>query len=173
MIDLQLMVNFLNINTKSLLKRNKSLRGSLPYKEAMKVGIVFTVEDKQKHEQIKELIKKLEQDNKKVNVICFLPRDKQNYEFLFDFFTEKDVSFWGNLTSQNALKFSDISFDYLYYLDTEPNSLILNLLARSKAKCRMGSFWEEGSNFLEFMIENKNGTKGLIDGLHKYSSLLK
>lgn len=167
------MINLLNINTKSTLKRNKSLRGSMPYKEATKVGVVFTVEDKQKHEQIKELIKKLERDGKKVTVICFLPNDKQNYEFLFDFFTEKDVSFWGNLTATNALKFSESTFDYLFYLDTEPNSLILNLLARSKAKCRMGSFWDDGSSFLEFMLENKNGTKGLIDGIWKYSSLLR
>ena len=167
------MINFLNYSTKSLLRKNKSLRSSLPYKQVIQIGIVFTVEDKSKHEMIKDLIKKLEHDGKKVEVVCCLPRDKQNYEFLFDFFTDKDFSFWGSLTAHSALKFSEAPYDYLFYLDTEPNSLILNLLARSKAKCRMGPNWSEGSKYLEFMLENRNGTRGLIDGIYKYSTLIK
>ena len=167
------MANFLNISTKSQLKRNKTSRGSTAYESAKSVGIVFTIEDKQKHELVKELIKKLEQDGKKSTVLCFLPRDKQNYEFLFDFFTDKDFNFWGALTSVKALQFTGTTFDYLFYLDTDPNPLILNLLARSKAKCRLGSYWNEGRNFLEFMISNAQGNKGLIDGIYRYSSLLK
>jgi len=70
------MVNFLNINTKSHLKRNKTSRTSPPYGSAKSVGIIYSIEDKAKHEQIKELIRKLEHDGKKVDVLCFLPRDK-------------------------------------------------------------------------------------------------
>lgn len=167
------MVNFLNINTKSYLKKNKTSRYSPAYSTVKTVGIIYTVEDKQKHELVKELIKKLEADGKKVTVICFLPKDKQNYEFLFDFFTDKDVNFWGTITSHKAVEFADSPFDYLFYLDSEPNSLILNLLARSKAKCRLGSYWNEGSKFLEFMLNNNQGNKGLVDGIYRYSTLLK
>lgn len=167
------MLNLLKISTKSYLKKNKALRASLPYRQAAHIGIIFTVEDKQKHNQIKDFIKKLEHDGKKVSVVCFLPRDKQNYEFLFDFFSDKDISFWGNITSDVAVKFSDTAFDYLFYLDTDPNPLILNLLARSKAKCRMGKFWSEGKPYFEFMIENTGGTDRLIDGMYKYTSLLR
>jgi hypothetical protein len=92
---------------------------------------------------------------------------------MFDFFTENEITFWGNITSSSALKFSDTPFDFLFYIDTKPNPLILNLLARSKAKCRIGKFWNEGKLFLEFMIESNNGTKGLIEGMYKYTSLLR
>lgn len=166
------MSKLLTNSTKSFLKRNTTLRTCLPYKQATTVGIVFTVEDKQKHTMVKELIKKLEQDGKKVTVMCYLPADKQNYEFIFDFFTSSDFSFWGKLLSSKAIQFSDTSFDYLFYIDTEPNPLILNLLARSKAKCRIGRFWEEGEPFFEFMLQTGNDTKGLIDGIYRYTSIL-
>ena len=167
------MLNLLKFRTKSYLKKNKSSRSSIPYDQSAKVGIIFTIEDLKKHELIKAFIKKLEGDGKKVEVITFLPRDKQNYEFLFDFFTDKEISFWGHNTSDKAVRFSDIAFDYLFYLDTEPNPLILNLLARSKAKCRVGKYWEDTKSYFEFMIESTGDTKLLIDGMFKYTSLLR
>lgn len=149
------------------------MRGSMPYKQAQKVGIIFSVEDKAKHDQIKEFVKRLEHDGKQVTVISFLPKKKENYEFLFDFFTDKDLTFWGNNTSHTATKFSETIFDYLFYIDNEPNPLIINLLAKSKAKCRVGKYVDDIEPFFELMIESKEGTKGLIDGMYKYTTLLK
>jgi Family of unknown function (DUF6913) len=149
------------------------MRTCLPYEKADQVGVIFTVEDMQKHTHVKEFIKQLEKDGKKVTVICFLPHDKQNYEFLFDFFTVRDVSIWGNLGSTAAIKFANADFDYLFYLDTDPNPLILNLLARCKAKCRLGKFWEDGKPFFELMIESNGNNKELMDSIYKYTHLLR
>lgn len=167
------MFNLLKFRTRSYLKRNKSLRSSLPYRQAATIGILFTVEDKFKHESVKEFIKKLEQDGKTVTVITFLPSDKQSYEFKFDFFTTKDISFWGSNTSPQAIKFADMPFDYVFYLDTEPNPLILNLLARSKAKCRVGKHFENGEPFFELMIGTSKKPEGLMEEMLNYTSLLR
>ena len=167
------MLNLLKFKTNSYLKRNKSLRSSLPYKQALNVGILFTVEDKFKHESVKSFIKKLEGDGKKITVMTFLPADKQSYEFKFDFFTEKDISIWGSNTSQKAIEFSEIPFDYLFYLDTEPNPLILNLLARSKARCRVGKHFEDGEPFFEMMIGSSKDPEGLMEEMLNYTSLLR
>ena len=166
-------LNFLRLKTNSYLKKNKALRVSLPYKQSRNVGIIFSVEDKIKHEEIKSFVKRLEQDGKRVTVMSFLPKDKDNYDFMFDFFTDKDLSFWGNITSGPALRFADTTFDLLYYLDTTPNPLILNLIAKSKAHCRIGKFWESSESFFELMIENKSGTKSLIEEMFKYSRAIK
>ena len=161
-------LRMLKYKTRSQAKTNKALRTSLPYKQALSVGVIFTVEDRQKHDDIKEFIRKLEHDGKQVKVMSFLPKNKDNYEFLFDFFTEKEVSFWGNITSESANRFSEVPFDFLFYIDTTPNPLILNVLARSKARCRAGKFWDSSRHYFEFMIDVKNGTRALIDGLYKY-----
>lgn len=166
-------LSLLKRKTRSYLKKNKSIRVSLPYKQAISVGVIFSVEDKPKHDEIKDFVKRLEQDGKHVVVMSFLPKNKDNYEFMYDFFTDKDLTFWGNLTSGSALKFADMQFDFLYYIDTTPNPYVLNVIARSKAKCRVGKFWENGESFFEMMIENKNGTHSLIDTMYKYTRLLK
>lgn len=166
-------MNFLRMRTASALKKNGSLRASTPYRQAASVGIVFSVEDKTKHDLIKDLIKHLEQDGKKVEVLEFLPAKKENFEFLFDFFTIEDLSFWGNITSEKAVKFSNTPFDYLFYIDSVSNPLILNLLARSKAHCRIGKWNENESSFYEMMIEDKGSTRILVDNMYKYTKQLR
>lgn len=166
-------LSFLNIRTRSQLKKNRTSRVTTPFNTAQSVGVLFTVEDKKKHDEIKEFVHRLEKEGKKVQVFSFLPKNKDNYEFLFDFLTLQDISFWGNIMSGNAEKFYNSSFDYLYYLDLEPNPVLLNLLARSKAKCRIGKYWENGRAYFELMIDKVSNTKNLIEGLYKYSTQLK
>ena len=166
-------LNFLKFKTNSILKRNKGSRSNLPYQQSKTVGVIFSVEDKQKHFVVKEFIKKLELDGKMVQVLEYLPAKHENYEFKFDFFTDKDLSFWGNITSSHALQFADAPFDFLYYIDLTPNALVLHLLARSKAKCRVGRFWDEGHDYLDLMIESVANTQALVDNIYKYSAQLK
>ncbi|MBA4056735.1 MAG: hypothetical protein C0490_18620, partial [Marivirga sp.] len=92
-------LNFLKFRTSWILKNSKTQRSNVSYNNAQRIGIIFSVEDKGKHETVKELIKKFEHDGKQVQVIEFLPDNKENYEFRFDFFTENDLSFWGKITS--------------------------------------------------------------------------
>ncbi|RAV99526.1 DUF6913 domain-containing protein [Pseudochryseolinea flava] len=166
-------LNFLKTKTQSLVKKNKALRANLPYTNAQTVGIIFTVEDKQKHFAVKDFIRKLEVDTKHIQVLEFLPAKTENYEFKFDFFSDKDLSFWGNITSPNALQFAETSFDFLFYIDLTANPLILHLLARSKAKCRIGKNFEGAQDFLELAIDSVDNTQALIDGMYKYATQLK
>lgn len=163
----------LNASTRSFLKKNKSDRVSISYRKAATFGILFSVEDRFKHEAIKDFVRVLEHDGKKVSVISYLPEKKENFEFLFNFFTEKDISFWGNLRSHDALTFTEMPFDYLYCFDLQPNPYVLNLLARSHAKCRIGKHWNQLEPYFELMITNVTNTKGLIDQAFKYTKDLK
>jgi hypothetical protein len=122
---------------------------------------------------VKEFIKKLELDGKNIQVLEFLPAKTDNYEFKFDFFSDKDVSFWWNITSNNAIQFSEAQFDFLYYIDLTPNPLILHLLARSQAKCRVGRNFTDGQSYLELAIDAVSNNQALIDGMYKYTTQLK
>lgn len=164
---------FLRYNTKNQLKKNKTLRSSTTFKKATKVGVFFTIEDRAKHDAVKEFIKKLELDGKTVTVLAFLPEKKENFEFLFNYFTLKDISFWGSLLSNDALNFSNTPFDFLYCLDEAASPMVLNVLARSKAKCRIGKYAPGCEPFYELMIESNNGVKGLMEGELRYSKELR
>ena len=164
---------FLKYKTKSYLKSNKTPRVNLSYKKALSIGVIFTVEDRQKHDNIKEFIRKLEHDGKQVKALGFLPPNQENYEFLFDFFTYREISFWGNITATSALTFADTTFDFLIYIDTNPNELILNLIAKSRAKCRVGKYWPHTEAFFEMMVESYGNSKALIDAMYQYTTALK
>lgn len=163
----------LKLRTERLLRSQNGIHASVSYETSRQIGVLFSVEDKAKHDIVKEFIKKFEQDGKQVKVMEYLPPNKQNFEFKFDFFTENDISVWGNITSAGALKFADTAFDYLFYLDTEPNPLMVHLLARSKAKCRVGRQWENGISYFEFMVQSGPKIKELADTMHRYITQLK
>lgn len=166
-------LKFLKMGTNKQLKKNKAVRANIPFSKSHVIGILYSVEDKQKHEDVKEFIKKLEQEGKQVAVMTYLPNKKENYEFLFDFITLKDISFWGQVNSTSALKFSDTPFDFLYCFDMKLHPVIENLLARSKAHCRIGRFSEGDRPYFELMVDSVNNVKGLIDTAYKYSRQLK
>lgn len=149
------------------------MRASSPWRQSNLVGIIFSVEDRHKHDDVKEFVRSLEQEGKTVRVLEFLPRKKENYEFLYDFFTVQDLNFWGRIDNDTAQKFMDTPFDYLFYIDDEPNPLVLNLLARSRAHCRVGRYNEGFEPFFEMMISSRGTPKGLIDNMYKYSKQLR
>jgi hypothetical protein len=165
--------SLLKVRTEMLLRSKDSERSSVSYEASRQLGILFSVEDKAKHEVIKDLIRKFEHDGKQVKVMEYLAPDKQNFEFKFDFFTENDISFFGKITSASALKFAETPFDYLFYLDTEPNPLLVHLLVRSRARCRVGRQWENGPAYFEFMVQASDSVKELADTMHRYTIQLK
>jgi len=166
-------LNFLKMRTRSALRKNQSLRSSIPYKQTKSVGIVFSVEDKQIRQDVKEFIRTLELDGKQVKVLEFLPNKKENYEILFDFFSIEDLTFWGNINSEHANNFSKTSFDLLFYVDLNSNPLVLDLLARSKAHCRIGRYCKEESPYFELMIKQEGTPKGLMETMYKYAKQLR
>ncbi len=164
----------LSYKTKGLVKKNQVIRSSMAYNQVNTVGILFTVDTREKHEIIKHLVKQLETDGKKVEVLSYLPKKKENHEFLFDFFTANDLSFWGNYTSEAVLKFVEKPFDYLFYIDEQSNLLIRNLLAMSKAKCRVAKYDNCNEQFSEMMVQvpGKNQMKHLVDEMYRYTKIL-
>lgn len=166
-------LSFLRNKTRLLLQKNSGPRGGVTYPSALNLGIIFTVEDKQKHHTVKTFIKRLEQDGKNIQVLEYLPEKKDNYEFKFDFFTDKDFSLLGNLRSSSAIQFTNSPFDILFCIDLNPNALIQYILAKSKAKCRVGTYWESGEPFLDLMIRSVSTYPALIDNMYKYTAQLK
>ncbi|MDH5396825.1 MAG: hypothetical protein OEX02_01675 [Cyclobacteriaceae bacterium] len=159
--------------TKSLTKRNSPIRRFIPYAKAERIGVVFCIEGLDKHQTIKEFIRQLEMDGKSVKSLGYLPKGAENHEFRFDFFTEKDVNAIGQVTKETITEFINIPFDYLYCIDSTPNIYINYILARSKAKCRIGLHDGENHPYFELMIKaGRTPLKILLDEMLRYSKNL-
>ena len=164
-------MSFLNRKTKSVIKKNKLIRETLPYSKSSSIGILFTADTKEKFDYIRRFSDNLEYDDKQVKVLSYVAKGKENFEFKYDYFTSKDVSFWGNFKSDTVTNFINESFDYLYCVDLDPGNLVAHIMARSKAKCRIGIYSETYKNYFEMMINPKNErtVKKLIEEMYHFS----
>ena len=155
-------------------KKNKAPRSSVNYETVVHIGVLFTIENKDKHECIKTLIKRFEEDGKSVEVLAYLPKNSENHEFLFDFFTAKDISLWGKFTSDTISNFSKNSFDYLFYIDQQSNLILRSILAMSKAKCRIAKSDVLNAPYSEMMVQvsEDSSIKKLIDEMYRYTKML-
>ncbi|MDQ3392720.1 MAG: hypothetical protein M3512_01195 [Bacteroidota bacterium] len=165
----------LNYKTRKILGNNNVARQTIAYKKAWEVGILYSVDDLQKHEMIKDFIKLLEKDVKKIEVLTYLGKDKENLEFRYNFFTISDFSFWGDPTADSIVKFAEKKFDFLLYLDLESNIYMENILARSQASCRIGGYYSDKQDFFELMVNVKENDqiRHLIDQMYHYIKIIK
>ncbi|MEO1054283.1 MAG: hypothetical protein AAFX87_26840 [Bacteroidota bacterium] len=163
-----------NLTNNQLVKKDKIKRGSLAFASAELMGILFTADDRGKHQEVKRLIKNLEEDGKKVEVLSFVPKKKENLDFVFDYFTDKDVSFLGKFTAEQVVKFVNRPFDFLYCIDMTTHPLTEKIMAMSKAKCRVGKYNEGKSKFFEMMMGSGNISSyhTLVDEMYRYTKVL-
>ena len=165
--------NFISLQVHRALRKPGTQRGSVSYSQANEVGILFSAGDMYKHDQVKKLVKLLENDGKRVEVLSFLDKNQDNHEFKFDFFREEDVNFWGQFISEMVERFINKPFDYLFHLDLEPNQHIEHVLAKSRAKCRIGAFHDKKSSFYEMMVKpEQSSINELINQLYHYTRSL-
>ena len=87
-----------------------------------------------------------------MEVLSYLGKGKENYEFLFDFIRSQDLNIWGIIKNEHAITFSQTNFDYLFHIDKIRNDIIENLIARSHAKCRIGIHNNDNNDFYELLV---------------------
>jgi len=166
--------SLLKRRTAKLLAENKSSGRAVDYQTARTIGILFTQTDRKKYQAIRNLVKQFNSDEKKVEVLCYLEKGGENYDFRYDYITSDDVGLWGKMESSSATKFSEHRFDYLFYLDLKKNLYLENVLARSKAGCRIGFFNNNNDNLLDLMIQVNGNTpmEAAIDQIMYYTRKL-
>ena len=96
--------SILPLKTKSLLKEKKG-RTSMNYRQAHKIGLLFTMNSFFDFETIRSFENKLKKDGKEIFVLSYLPANVENFDFHYDFFTQKDFSFFGSIQAANIEKF--------------------------------------------------------------------
>lgn len=166
---------FFDWRSTQLLRKFRAPRQTLNYKEAKSVGILFITHNDNMHQAVNHFIKMLKQEGKKYTALTFFDRQSDNpYTFKYDFFTEKDIDFFGNIKSEPVTEFINTDFDYLYCLCTEPTDVFDPILASCKAKCRVGFFRENKVGLFEMMIQLKpeESVDKLIDQMVHYTKAI-
>lgn len=159
----------LSYKTRQFIKVNNRLRVSIPYTEAKNIGIIFSNDTPDKARLAEQLKSLVHADNKQIKVLAY-DRNVEVKHLPFESFSKKDLNFWGSFTNQSVHNFSNVSFDFLICLDSNPGDIIKNILAKSKAKCRVGVCDNIGSynKLFELIIQNSNDSN-MVDSVYSYT----
>jgi hypothetical protein len=170
---------FLNFKNKKFKDGEAPVRENVSYPKAKSVGILFTSEHLESNEALIEFVRNLQHDDKQVKALTYInTKNKDNNHKTLGFnhhvITEKDVSMLGEITSFLVDDFIKTEFDYLFYIDTQQSKIFENILLRSRAKCRIGKYFEEPGNFeLMIKLNDNEGTDTLIRQMYHYIKTIK
>lgn len=159
----------LKIKTALALKRNDTIRVSDAYKVAKKIGLLYSLDENRSDDALDELIKKFKSDKKKVSTMTFIPVSAKIKDPGFAYFNEKDLNTKGNWSKETVDQFRNEQFDFLVSLDWSQNKYTQNILAGSKAKCRVGRYEEDKSKYFELMISTGDDKyESFLDEVYHY-----
>ena len=131
-------------------------RKTVNYSEAKRVGLLFKVSDEDRHDEVNYFVHKLEKEGKQVEALTYFTRDHDNpYDFKYGFFTDKDISVLGEIKSETVKHFIEKEFDFLFCISREKILAFDLILAKSRAKCRVGKYVEGTEHLYELMIQSK------------------
>ena len=157
------------LRTKFALKRNNTIRVTDGYKRAQSIGVIHSACDQSGEQMIQDFITKLKSDNKKVQSLVFVSKAKKKVEYPYSYFTETDFKPNGKWKKVEVEQFQTSPFDYLISLDWESNKYTRNILAESKAKCRVGRYEEEYNQYFELMLQHGDDDfESYLDQLYHY-----
>jgi hypothetical protein len=169
---------------KEWLGRRALLKESMPDRRPLvrnlaqcgKVGIVYLASDEQAHVHVRNYVKKIKEDLGIHRIMALgYHDDKTTPHYLhaklnFDAFTQKDVN-WYRIPHGNTVQnFLTEEHDVLIDLSLEDYLPIQYIVAKSRARFKVGRLSDSNKRFLDMMIDNAgaNSLSQYIANIDRY-----
>lgn len=168
----------LGVGLKTSKRRNKTVRSSSGYAPAKNILIYFTSEGNQKIALVKGIQNKMEKEGKKVKFLFLLLREEDKPDIHMDDGMERlsadDFSLFGEIKIPSVNKLLNEEFDYMIHADMESNIYSDLILTKSKAKCRIGRYFEDHDDQYDMMVSIPDDKKinYLLDQIYYYTRAL-
>lgn len=175
---LRIKAQLLSFYTQWLIKKRQVNRVNVGFDQAQTIGILYHRDSPKKQETIHQLANQLKQLGKKVSVLCYVTESREVNNLPDSTVTLRDIPLLAKITHPPTKAFVETSFDYLYQVDLEGCPVIDYLLAKSKAKCRVGYYTANRAGLFEMMVSlskesGENDTKNLAAQMLHYTQLIK
>lgn len=165
--------SLINLHTKTALKRNAAKRESILFSEVKKIGIVHSYVSQEEIKSVYHFFDQLEKSNIKVEVLILKNKETELNIPEFIIADEQELTQFGKWNNEDIKGFFNEHFDYLIHLNLEENELVENILALSKAKCRVGKYFSDKEKYYELMISpEEDNIRKLIDQIFHYIQII-
>jgi len=150
-------------------KRQEPSQG--PISKNKKVGII-TSNEIYKSPDFKSFVSTLATKGMDTDILVFND-EKKVIDKLTPHYTKNDYTWTGKIKSPFVNKFVKTPFDFLFSVNTSSILHIENILALSKAKCRVGTTTLEANDHLDFIIKVKenNSINKLTNSMLNYTEI--
>jgi len=142
------------------------------YEKTNHIGILFHIKNDDMQPKLNEFVAKLRKDEKKLELLTYIGDQIHSnpYNFQYNVFTNKDISVLGSINSAEVEHFISQNFDYLFCIYLEHFNAFDNILLKSKAKLRIGKYFEDKEDCLDLMLNIPEDKKEdeLMDMLFYY-----
>ena len=177
------MIDFLKkyslpIGLKRSVKSLGTTRQSPNYADAKSVLLFFTSEGNQKIALVKGLQNKMEREGKKVKCLYLLLRDEDKPDVHMDDGMERlipdDFSLFGDIQKKSVVDLLEEDFDFMIHADLESTIYTDLVMSKSKARCRIGKYFDEHENQYDMMVGIPKNQKinFLLDQIYHYTKAL-
>lgn len=143
---------------------------------ARKVAIVYVVEDEAAHNHVKNYVKRVKEELGISNIMAFGYSDQKvmphylHARLNFDAICQKDLN-WYRIPQGNAVQnFMAEEFEVLIDLSQEDRLPVQYILAKSRARFKVGRWSESNKKILDMMIDmaGSRSLPQLIQQIHHY-----
>ncbi len=134
-------------------QRNAQFRN---FETSKKIGLIFNATEQSTYDKARKFIKLLKQKNLQVNALGFVD-SKEVLDFFksesdLNFFSRKNLNWFGKPNNPNTQEFIENQFDILIDLSLVEDFPILYIVGLSKADFKVGCV-KETANYYDFMID--------------------
>ena len=177
------MIDFLKkyslpVGLKRSVKKITRKTQSTSYAQAKSILLFFTSEGNQKIALVKGLQNKMEKEGKSVSCMYLLMKDEDKPDVHMDDGMERlmpeDFTLFGDIEKPEVKQLLDQEFDYMIHVDMVSNIYSDLVMSKSKAKCRVGRYFEDHVNQYDMMVKVSDDKKinFLLDQIYYYTKAL-
>lgn len=151
---------FLKIRTYIAKRKLVRKPKQVSFDEAKCIGVVIQNEDLNNSKIINNFVGEIKDLGKKVDVL-FVEKSKGSVKVNFNYksLNSKDISWNGKIVSEPVDRFVNKEFDFLYSLNLNSDISTQNILARCKAKYRVGNHELDNESLFDLMIDTHKKPK--------------
>lgn len=138
---------------RSALQTNRTDHKSVRFEQAKYIGLIFEGTNLDQREQVERFAARLKKSGKKVRMLAFMDNKVDNTGFIFKNFNRDDLDFSLCPTKSEDVKvFLDTPLDILINLSQQSIDPLNYIMARAKARFRVGPY-NETASWYELMID--------------------
>lgn len=144
---------FITFHTNRQLRKGVR-RFNSSYSDASSIGVLCSYKSLIGQDNaIEGYVEELKNNGKKVSLLVFHENLSNIDGIASNSFSKRDLNFFGNWKKERVKVFIAKEFDFLINLDLDYNLFVANVVARSRARCRIGIYNDDSKPFLELMIK--------------------